>query len=30
MKKRDENIEKMTILGVELVITYSSLFAYCE
>jgi hypothetical protein len=30
VKKKDENIQNMTILGVELVITYSNLFTYYE
>ncbi len=30
MKKKDEKIQKMTILGAELVITYSNLFTYYE
>jgi hypothetical protein len=30
VKKKDEKIQKMTILGVELVITYSNLFTYYE
>ncbi len=30
MKKKDEKIQKMTILGVALIITYSNLFIYYE
>ncbi len=30
MEKRNEKIQKMTILGAELVVTYSNLFTYYE
>jgi hypothetical protein len=30
VKKKDENIQKMIVLGAELVITYSNLFIYYE
>jgi hypothetical protein len=30
VKKKDQKIQKMTILGVELAITYSNLFIYYE
>jgi hypothetical protein len=30
VEKKDENIQKMTLLGIELVITYSNLFTYYE